>query len=99
MSSNDTDFQSNLLKYTSGTCANKPYPTFIDGMFIKIQDAFFYVNVLQFAIVTLMFVNVGKGRYWRILFYAAVAGFVGVVIENSTVAYMCREAVKDKKIQ
>eukprot|EP00833_Pecoramyces_ruminatium_P013995 jgi/Orpsp1_1/1188027/evm.model.d7180000061939.1 len=59
------------------------------GFCSKMQDSFFFVNVLQFAIVTLMYVNVGKGRYWQILFYAAIAGCVGSIIENGTVAYVC----------
>jgi len=77
-------------RFEQGTCSTA-YVDFIDGFFSKIQDSFFYVNVLQFAIVTLMYINVGRGRYWKILFYAATAGFIGCLIENSTVAFICRK--------
>ncbi|OUM62243.1 hypothetical protein PIROE2DRAFT_69522 [Piromyces sp. E2] len=88
---NSTTIAKRPLRFESGTCDSKAYDTFLDGLFTKIQDAFFYVNVLQFAIVTLMYLNIGKGRYWKLLFYAATAGFVGCLIENGTVAYICRK--------
>ena len=80
-----------------GYCSST-YGNFLIGFCAKTQDSFFYVNVLQFAIVTLMYLNVGKGRYWKILFYAAIGGFVGSLIENGTVAYLCRESEKESNV-
>jgi len=78
-------------------CPAHPYKTFLIGLCSKLQDSFFFVNILQFAIVTLMYVNVGKGRYWKILFYAAIGGFVGCIIENGTSAFLCTESELKKE--
>jgi len=79
----------------SGTCG-KVFSGFLDGLFTKIQDCFFYLNVLQFSLVLLMYINVGRGKYWKVLLIASIAGFFGAVVENSTVAFICRESVKEK---
>jgi len=88
-----------FIRFSAGTCNAKPYKSFMDGIWLKFKMLFFYVNVLQFALVTLMYVNVGKGRYWKILFYAAAAACLGCIIENSTVSFICREDVKNRDFQ
>ncbi|OUM64147.1 hypothetical protein PIROE2DRAFT_9187 [Piromyces sp. E2] len=72
------------------TCYGKNNQKFIDDFFGQFQDSFCFTFVLQFLLVLLMYANVGKGKYWKILFYAALAGFLGSLIENGTVAYICK---------
>jgi len=97
MNDTDTDDNKIFLRFEghSGTCG-KVYSGFFDGLFTKIQDCFFYLHVLQFVLVLLMYVNVGSGRYWKTLLIASIAGFYGSIIENSTVAFICRESVQEK---
>ncbi|ORX77214.1 hypothetical protein BCR32DRAFT_329024 [Anaeromyces robustus] len=38
-----------------------------------------------------MYLNVGKGMYWKILYIASAAGMVGGISEHATVAYYCTE--------
>ncbi|ORY09799.1 hypothetical protein LY90DRAFT_708961 [Neocallimastix californiae] len=52
----------------------------------------------QFAIVTLMYVNVGKGKILANIIYAALAGCIGSIIENGTVAYLCRKSEVENNI-
>lgn len=79
------------------TCnPNQLYSDVFDGVFNRFKDAFFFSNVLQFAIVALMYYNVGKGRYWKILFYSSICGLCGSIIEASTVSFLCTEGRKDK---
>jgi len=73
------------------------YNNFLDGFLSKFQDSFFYTFIIQFIIVTLMHVNVGKGKYWRVLFYAALAGLCGSLIENGTVSEICLRTNETKK--
>jgi len=73
------------------TCFGKNNNYFLEDFFAQFQDSFCYTFVLQFLMVTLMYMNVGKGKYWRILFYAALAGFLGAMVENLTLAYICRD--------
>ena len=75
----------------NGTCPENLYNGFIDGIFKKFEDSFFFVNLIQCFIVILMYFKVGKGKYWRILFYAAIAGGIATILENTTIAYICRE--------
>ncbi|ORX46449.1 hypothetical protein BCR36DRAFT_585264 [Piromyces finnis] len=81
---------------SAGTCYGKNYQTAISGFFTQFKDTFFYANIIQFLIVALMYVNIGKGKYWDILFYASASGFVGASIENATVAYICQESERKK---
>jgi len=95
---NNTDVETTYLRFSghSGTCSNG-FSGFLDGLFTKIQDTFFFVFVLQFGLVSLMYYNIGRGKYWKILFWASLANFYGAIVENSTVAFICRESVKDKE--
>lgn len=78
------------------TCnPNQLYLNFFDGLFNRFKDAFFFSSVLQFALVALMYYNVGKGRYWKILFYSSICGLIGSIIEASTVSFLCTESRKD----
>lgn len=81
----------------SGTCYKKNYPNFFSGFFTQFGESFFYANVIQCLLVSLMYANVGKGKYWKILFYAALAGLLGSLCENGTVAYICQDSQKDKE--
>ncbi len=71
------------------TCPITPYANFIDGFFSKCKDTYFFINVFQFALVALMYWNVGKGRYWKIIFLGSFAGFLGGVLETGTIAFIC----------
>ncbi|KAG4091557.1 hypothetical protein H8356DRAFT_1707408 [Neocallimastix lanati (nom. inval.)] len=42
-----------------------------------------------------MYIHVGKGKYWKVLLYAAVAGLIGAIIENFTLAYICQKSQHD----
>eukprot|EP00833_Pecoramyces_ruminatium_P000448 jgi/Orpsp1_1/1174480/evm.model.c7180000050289.1 len=84
--------------YTS-TCYGKNFQNLTDGFLKQFQDSFFYANVIQFIIVGIMYLNMGNGKYWKILFYAASAGMLGSVIENFTVSYICLEDHKDKNFK
>jgi len=80
----------NRFDPSASTCdIDSLYSDFFDGFFGKFQDSFFYTFVIQFIIVTLMHMNVGKGKYWQVLFYAAAAGLLGSILENGTVATLC----------
>lgn len=85
-----------LTKFSkeTGTCSG--LNSFMDGFFGQFQDSFCYTFYLQFLIVTLLYLNVGKGKYWKILFYASIAGVIGAFIENATVAYICSTEDKQK---
>ncbi|ORY58305.1 hypothetical protein LY90DRAFT_250395 [Neocallimastix californiae] len=79
----------------TGTCYNKNIKNFIPGFASQFQDSFFYANVIQFLLVSIMYYKTGSGRYWRILFYASVAGFIASVLENATVTFICLPSKKD----
>ncbi|ORX76650.1 hypothetical protein BCR32DRAFT_329262 [Anaeromyces robustus] len=70
-------------------CNGKQYNYMIEGIFGEFQDSFLYTFVIQFIIVTLMYANVGRGKYWRLLFIASVAGLLGAIIEHGTLAFEC----------
>ncbi|OUM61332.1 hypothetical protein PIROE2DRAFT_12669 [Piromyces sp. E2] len=74
------------------TCYKHSNDNFIEDFLSKFQDSFCYTFVLQFLMVSLMYATVGKGKYWGILFYASLAGFLGAMVENATVAYICSTA-------
>jgi len=80
-----------------GFCPEKPYRNFLDGICSRFLDSVFYIHTIQCVIVSLMYFNGNKGKYWKILFVASIAGFFGAVFENFTVAYVCREGDIHKK--
>jgi len=84
---------------SAGTCFGKNYPSAMVGFLLQFKDTFFYANVIQFLIVCLMYMSIGKGKYWQILFYASVAGLLGAIIENGTVAYICQESLKQQNFK
>jgi len=79
----------------TSTCAGKNIKHFYEGFFGQFQDSFCYTFVIQFIIVSLMYYNVGKGKYWKVLFYASLAGLCGAVVENMTVAVICTESRRE----
>jgi len=70
-------------------CPVRPYDNVIEGLCKRMQLTTCFLNVLQFFLVALMHLNIGKGMYWRILYYASLAGMIGGVSEHATVAYYC----------
>ncbi|ORX81295.1 hypothetical protein BCR32DRAFT_293369 [Anaeromyces robustus] len=81
------------INYT--TC-NTLYENFFDGFFYRSKDTYFFLNTLTFVIVTFIYFNIGGGRYWKILFYSSVCGFLGSILEACTVACICRKS-KEKE--
>jgi len=81
----------------NATCPENLYDNFIDGIFKRSEDSFFFINMVQFFIVTFMYYAFGKGKYWNILFYAAVSGGIASLLENITLAYICRDDDFNKK--
>ncbi|ORX85660.1 hypothetical protein BCR32DRAFT_325338 [Anaeromyces robustus] len=79
---------------TTKICGQKHYENPIVGFFGEFQDSFLYTFVIQFVIVILMHVNVGKGKYWRVLTISSIAGLMGAIIEHGTLGYVCSEGHK-----
>lgn len=80
----------------ANTCHGKSYDSFIEGFFSQFHDSLFYALVIQFLMVALMYSSVGKGIYWKVLFYASLAGLLGTLCENSTTAFICRKSEEDQ---
>jgi len=89
---------SNLDKNSpeANTCYNKNYNNIFQGFNYQTKDTFFFTFIIQFILVSIMYIHVGKGRYWKVLFYASVAGLIGAFIEHSTLAYICQTKKHDK---
>lgn len=83
----------------SGTCYNKIFASAIDGVYSQFKDTFFFSYIIQFILVTLMYYSVGGGYYWKILFYGSLAGLLGSLFENLTLAYICQESQIDNNSQ
>ncbi|ORX73435.1 hypothetical protein BCR32DRAFT_249952 [Anaeromyces robustus] len=77
-------------------CPNTPYKNFFSGVCERMKLTTCFLNVLQFFLVALMHINVGKGMYWKILYIASFVGMIGGVSEHATVAYYCTSARIDK---
>lgn len=84
-----------FARFNGGYCPENLYLSFIDGICTRFSNTGFFVNCMQFFLVSFMYFNIGKGRYWDIMFYSALTGCIGSLIENGTVAYTCRENDKD----
>ncbi|ORX47917.1 hypothetical protein BCR36DRAFT_584617 [Piromyces finnis] len=74
----------------TGTCSTT-YATVLIGIYKRFKDTFFFSYIIQFILVYLMYMNVGNGHYWKVLFYASLFGLIASVIENFTLAYECSE--------
>jgi len=85
------------LKYqpSSGTC-DKPYDNYLNGFLSKFENVTFTINTFQFFLVTLMYINVGKGKYWKILFYVSICGIVGNIIECIGVIGTCMQGKENE---
>ncbi|ORX73434.1 hypothetical protein BCR32DRAFT_249951 [Anaeromyces robustus] len=77
-------------------CPNTPYKNFFSGVCERMKLTTCFLNVLQFFLVALMHVNVGKGMYWKILYVASFVGMIGGVSEHATVAFYCTPERIDK---
>jgi len=78
------------------TCYNKEYNNFIEGINYQTNDTLFFSYIIQFMLISLMYYYVGKGKYWKVLYYASIAGLLGAILEHSTLAVICQ---KNKKKQ
>ncbi|ORX80526.1 hypothetical protein BCR32DRAFT_245590 [Anaeromyces robustus] len=87
----------NRFSENTGTCYGKNYKSISYGFFSQFQDSFFYANVIQVIVVVFLYFHLGNGRYWNLLLIASISGFLGAVIENATVAYLCLDSQKDNK--
>jgi len=76
------------------TCFGKGGRGFIEGFLTEFKDSYRYTFLIQFILVSLLYFNVGKGVYWKVLFYASTAGLLGSIFENVTVSYVCRDSLK-----
>jgi len=79
----------------ANTCENKSYSNLFQGFNYQIKDTFFFSFIIQFILVSLMYIHVGNGKYWKVLFYSATAGLIGAAIENTTLAFICQTSQKD----
>ncbi|KAG4105221.1 hypothetical protein H8356DRAFT_978619 [Neocallimastix lanati (nom. inval.)] len=95
--SNDSTIRDGFARFDAKMCPTELYINFYDGLCKRIQVSGFYANCLQYGLVTLMYFNVGKGKYWKILYYAALSGLIGGLIENGTVAYVCTQSDMEVK--
>lgn len=77
------------------TCYGKSYKNISYGFFSQFQDSYFYANVIQVIIVAFLYFYMGSGKYWNVLLIASISGFLGALIENATVAYICQESQKE----
>jgi len=87
---NETIFY-NKFDPETGTCGEVPYPNLFQGFNTQIKDTFFFSFIIQFILVSLMYIHVGNGKYWKVLFFAATAGLIAAAIENATIAFICQE--------
>ncbi|KAG4107892.1 hypothetical protein H8356DRAFT_1268098 [Neocallimastix lanati (nom. inval.)] len=76
----------------TNTCNHKDYNSFFQGINSQFRDSFFFSFIIQFILVCRMYFNVGNRKYWNVLFYSSLAGLIGSVIENSTIAFICRKS-------
>jgi len=79
------------------TCFGKEERSFIEGFLTEFKDSYRYTFLIQFILVSLLYFNVGKGVYWKVLFYASTAGLLGSIFENIAVSYLCRESLKTEE--
>jgi len=91
----DTKPTLNKFSPETDTCYGKEIEGFTDGFLNQFHESFFYALVLQFLLVTLMYNSVGKGIYWKVLFYASVAGLLATICENATIAFVCRKGQEE----
>ncbi|ORX48934.1 hypothetical protein BCR36DRAFT_584050 [Piromyces finnis] len=100
MSNNNEEIQilKNRFDTDTQTCYGKEFDGFFVGLLHQFRDTFFYALILQFLLVALMYKSVGKGIYWKVLFYASLAGILGSIFENGTIAYVCQESKKEESI-
>jgi len=76
----------------ANTCFNTNYDNFFQGLSLRTKETFFFTFIIQFILVSLMYIHVGQGIYWKVLFYASTAGLIGALIEHSTLAYICQSS-------
>jgi hypothetical protein len=89
------DVKMNKNSPGANTCNNKDYETWFQGVNSQTKDTFFFTFIIQFILVSLMYIHVGNGKYWRVLFYAATAGLIGAIIEHTTLGYICQKSQHD----
>jgi len=83
------EIKSNLTRINTGTCIENEYSTVMTGVYKRFKDTFFFSYIIQFFLVFLMYMNAGSGKYWKVLYYASLAGVIAALFENFTLAYIC----------
>ncbi|KAL6624877.1 hypothetical protein U3516DRAFT_857748 [Neocallimastix sp. 'constans'] len=81
----------------TNTCYNKNYISFYQGINLELKDTFFSVFIYQFLIVSLIYVRIGKGKYWKTIYISSLMGLIGSIIEHSTLAYICQLSQLENK--
>jgi len=92
--SNSTDLAL-PAKYSSefDTC-KKPFSNYFVGFLSQFDSVPFSVNMIQFILVLMMYLTIGRGKYWKILFYTSIAGLLTTTLERTGVIYTCLESRK-----
>jgi len=82
-------------KYLSefDTC-KKPFSNYVVGFLSQFDSVPFSVNTIQFILVLMMYLTIGRGKYWKILFYTSIAGLLTTTLERTGVIYTCLESRK-----
>ncbi|OUM62632.1 hypothetical protein PIROE2DRAFT_11006 [Piromyces sp. E2] len=83
----------------AGTCFSTNYENIFQGISLRTKETFFFTFIIQFLLVSLMYIHVGQGKYWRVLFYASTAGLIGALIEHTTLAFICQKGKENDMSQ
>jgi len=81
----------------TNTCFGKNYTSFYQGINKEFKDTFFFEYFIQLIIIALIYFNMGKGKYWKVIFYSSLVGLLGGILEHSTLAYICKISQKENK--
>ncbi|OUM60430.1 hypothetical protein PIROE2DRAFT_13817 [Piromyces sp. E2] len=55
---------------------------YASGVTMLFKDCLFYAAIVQYVMITYMYVRVGKGKMWQIFYYGSLSLFFGQVIEH-----------------
>jgi len=69
---------------------------FLKNFALEFDATFFYSYFLQIILVSYMYMSVGNGRYWKVLFYGSILGFFGAIMEHAFLAYQNLLPEEDK---
>jgi len=86
---------SSFPRYQDTNCLSLSGEVFVEKFFNRFHDSFLFSFVLQFLLVSLMYANVGKGIYWKVLFYSSLAGLCASLMESAALSHMCLKSLAD----